>query len=119
MLSSDMQSCTKKANVMYTGQGNKEQVSQDLKDRFLIYILFIAVDKISFSTKFRRRKNICIHKISVKKKYRHRKNIGFNKISLPAKYRRRKNIVIAKISVSTKYRRRQNISEEKISALQK
>ncbi len=29
MLSSDMQSCTKKANVMYTGQGNKEQVSQD------------------------------------------------------------------------------------------
>ena len=109
----------KKANVMYTGQGNKEQVSQDLKDRFLIYILFIAVDKISFSTKFRRRKNICIDKISVKKKYRHRKNIGFNKISLPAKYRRRKNIVIAKISVSTKYGRRQNISEEKISALQK
>jgi len=38
-----MQSCTKKANVMYTGQGNKEQVSQDLKDRFLIlftYYLF-------------------------------------------------------------------------------
>ena len=34
-----MQSCTKKANVMYTGQGNKEQVSQDLKDGFLIYIL--------------------------------------------------------------------------------
>ena len=34
MLSSDMQSCTKKANVMYTGQGNKEQVSQDLKDGF-------------------------------------------------------------------------------------
>ena len=39
MLSSDMQSCTKKANIMYTGQGNKEQVSQDLKDGFLIYIL--------------------------------------------------------------------------------
>jgi hypothetical protein len=39
MLSSDMQSCTKKANVMYTGQGNKEQVSQDLKDGFLIYML--------------------------------------------------------------------------------
>ncbi len=34
-----MQSCTKKANVMYTGQGNKEQVSQDLKDRFLIFLL--------------------------------------------------------------------------------
>ena len=39
MLSSDMQSCTKKANVMYTGQDNKEQVSQDLKDGFLIYML--------------------------------------------------------------------------------
>ncbi len=39
MLSSDMQFCAKKANVMYTGQGNKEQVSQDLKDSFLIYIL--------------------------------------------------------------------------------
>jgi hypothetical protein len=34
-----MQSCTKKANVMYTGQGNKEQVSQDLKDGFLIFLL--------------------------------------------------------------------------------
>ncbi len=39
MLSIDMQSCTKKANVMYTGQGNKEQVSQDLKDGFLFYML--------------------------------------------------------------------------------
>jgi hypothetical protein len=39
MLFSDMQSCAKKANVMNTGQGNKEQVSQDLKDGFLIYIL--------------------------------------------------------------------------------
>ncbi len=34
-----MQSCTKKANVMYTGQGNKEQVSQDLNKRFLIFLL--------------------------------------------------------------------------------
>ena len=34
-----MQSCTKKANIMYTGQGNKEQVSQDLKDGFLKYVL--------------------------------------------------------------------------------
>jgi hypothetical protein len=34
-----MQSCTKKAKVMYTGQGNKEQVSQDLKDGFLNYLL--------------------------------------------------------------------------------
>ena len=34
-----MQSCTKKANVMYTGQGNKEQVSQDLKDGFLMFLL--------------------------------------------------------------------------------
>jgi hypothetical protein len=38
-----MQSCTKKANIMYTGQGNKEQVSQDLKDGFLIYILIIRL----------------------------------------------------------------------------
>ena len=34
-----MQSCSKKANVMHTGQGNKEQVSQDLKDGFLIFLL--------------------------------------------------------------------------------
>ena len=34
-----MQSCTKKANVMYTGQGIKEQVSQDLKDGFLMFLL--------------------------------------------------------------------------------
>ena len=34
-----MQSCTKKANVMHTGQGNKEQVSQDLKDGFLMFLL--------------------------------------------------------------------------------
>ncbi len=40
-----MQSCTKKANVMYTGQGNKEQVSQDLKDRFLIFLLIICLLK--------------------------------------------------------------------------
>ena len=38
-----MQSCTKKANVMYTGQGNKEQVSQDLKDRFLIFLLILLI----------------------------------------------------------------------------
>jgi hypothetical protein len=38
-----MQSCTKKANVMYTGQGNKEQVSQDLKDRFLICLLITCL----------------------------------------------------------------------------
>jgi hypothetical protein len=61
------------------------------------------VDKISFLTKFRRRKNICINKISVKKKYRHRKNIGFNKISLPA------NIGEEKISTMQKYPFRQNI----------
>jgi len=34
-----MQSCSKKANVMHTGQGNKEQVSQDLKDGFLMFLL--------------------------------------------------------------------------------
>jgi hypothetical protein len=33
-----MQSCAKKANVMYTGQGNKEQIFQDLK--LLIYYSF-------------------------------------------------------------------------------
>ena len=38
-----MQSCTKKANVMYTGQGIKEQVSQDLKDRFLIFLLILLI----------------------------------------------------------------------------
>ncbi len=38
-----MQSCTKKANVMYTGQGNKEQVSQDLKSRFLIFLLILLI----------------------------------------------------------------------------
>ncbi len=37
-----MQSCTKKANVMYTGQGNKEQVSQDFKERFLIFYLLLV-----------------------------------------------------------------------------
>ena len=42
-----MQSCTKKANVMYTGQGNKEQVSQDLKDRFLIFLLFTCLLKLT------------------------------------------------------------------------
>ena len=36
-----MQSCTKKGNVMYTG--NKEQVSQDLKDRFLIFLLIFLI----------------------------------------------------------------------------
>ena len=44
-----MQSCTKKANVMYTGQGNKEQVSQDLKDRFLIFLLILLI-KDGFAT---------------------------------------------------------------------
>ena len=39
-----MQSCTKKANVMYTGQGNKEQVSQDLKDKFLIFLLMLLIN---------------------------------------------------------------------------
>ena len=38
-----MQSCTKKANIMYTGQGNKEQVSQDLKDKFLIFLLILLI----------------------------------------------------------------------------
>ncbi len=38
-----MQSCTKKANIMYTGQGNKEQISQDLKDRFLIFLLILLI----------------------------------------------------------------------------
>ena len=42
-----MQSCTKKANVMYTGQGNKEQVSQDLKDRFLIFLLITCLLKLT------------------------------------------------------------------------
>ena len=28
---------------MYTGQGNKEQVSQDLKDRFLIFLLILLI----------------------------------------------------------------------------
>ena len=42
-----MQSCTKKANIMYTGQGNKEQVSQDLKDRFLIFLLITCLLKLS------------------------------------------------------------------------
>ena len=41
--------CTKKANVMYTGQGNKEQVSQDLKDRFLIFLLILLI-KDGFAT---------------------------------------------------------------------
>ena len=44
-----MQSCTKKANVMHTGQGNKEQVSQDLKDRFLIFLLILLI-KDGFAT---------------------------------------------------------------------
>ena len=34
-----MQSCSKNANVMHTGQGNKEHVSQDLKDGFLMFLL--------------------------------------------------------------------------------
>ncbi len=38
-----MQSCTEKANVMFTGQGNKEQVSQDLKDRFIIFLLITCL----------------------------------------------------------------------------
>ncbi len=38
-----MQSCTKKANIMYTGHGYKEQVSQDLKDRFLIFLLITCL----------------------------------------------------------------------------
>ena len=87
MLSSDMQSCTKKANVMYIGQGNKEQVSQDLKDRFLIYILFIAVDK----------------------KYLHQQNIGKEKISASQKYWFQQNIAAGKISAKKKYRFQQNI----------
>ena len=29
-------------NVMYTGQGNKEQVSQDLKDGFLMFYLLLV-----------------------------------------------------------------------------
>ena len=32
---------------MYTGQGNKEQVSQDLKDKFLIFYLFY-LSKMAF-----------------------------------------------------------------------
>jgi hypothetical protein len=28
---------------MYTGQGNKEQLSQDLKDRFLIFLLILLI----------------------------------------------------------------------------
>ena len=44
-----MQSCTKKANVMYTGQGNKAQVSQDLKDRFFIFLLILLI-KDGFAT---------------------------------------------------------------------
>jgi hypothetical protein len=28
---------------MYTGQGNKEQVSQDLKDRFIIFLLITCL----------------------------------------------------------------------------
>jgi hypothetical protein len=43
-----MQSCTKMANVMYTGQGNKEQVSQDLKDRFLIFLLINCLLMLTF-----------------------------------------------------------------------
>ena len=42
-----MKSCTKKANVMYTGQGNKEQVSQDLKDRFLIFFYLFYLSKMA------------------------------------------------------------------------
>jgi hypothetical protein len=42
-----MQSCTKKANVMHTGQGNKEQVSQDLKDGFLIFLLITCLLKLT------------------------------------------------------------------------
>ncbi len=40
-----MQSCTKKANVMYTGQGNKEQVSQDLKDRFSYFFTYFTFQR--------------------------------------------------------------------------
>ena len=29
--------------TQYTGQGNKEQVSQDLKDRFLIFLLILLI----------------------------------------------------------------------------
>jgi hypothetical protein len=42
-----MQSCSKKANVMHTGQGNKEQVSQDLKDGFLIFLLITCLLKLT------------------------------------------------------------------------
>ena len=42
-----MQSCTKKANVMHTGQGNKEQVSQDLKYVFLIFLLITCLLKLT------------------------------------------------------------------------
>ena len=34
---------------MYTGQGNKEQVSQDLKDGFLIFLLILLI-KDGFAT---------------------------------------------------------------------
>ena len=34
---------------MYTGQGNNEQVSQDLKDRFLIFLLILLI-KDGFAT---------------------------------------------------------------------
>ncbi len=38
-----IQACTNKVNVMHTWQSllNKEQVSQDLKDGFLAYLLII------------------------------------------------------------------------------
>ncbi len=42
-----MQSCSKKANVIHTGQGNKEQVSQDLKDGFLIFLLITCFLKLT------------------------------------------------------------------------
>ena len=29
--------------TQYTGQGNKEQVSQDLKDKFLIFLLILLI----------------------------------------------------------------------------
>ncbi len=74
------------------------------------------VDKLSTSTKYRRR-----YEYRRRQKYRWRQNIAGDKIS-PAtkiwastKYRCRQNINGNKISLSTKYRRRQNIDSYKIS----
>ena len=47
--------------TQYTGQGNKEQVSQDLKDRFLIFLLFTCLLKLTL------RKLTQIHSKTAKK----------------------------------------------------